>query len=54
MNWCQGGGFLNVGAQTGAIKLTMVGTVKKKIVPPKIFILGQNVSAIMLKIFVLP
>ena len=28
--------------------------VKKKIVPPKIFILGQNFSAIMLKIFILP
>ena len=28
--------------------------VKKKIVPPKNFILGQKFSAIMLKIFVLP
>ena len=26
MNGCQGDGFLSVGVQTGAIKLTMAGT----------------------------
>ena len=26
VNWCQGNGFLSVGAQMGAIKLAMAGT----------------------------